>query len=188
MQEKKKRINPQKLFLILFLVSISATSTYFGIDYFSNLPRKKEKLAKVELKDELIIFTNKMLPEVYKGILKINDEIIKIEKEIDRLNKISKEFPQQKNIVDLEINMWSKSQKDLQNVLITIQKSIETIYVTYLVNKEKGKERIQNEKENLNKIASDAMDASPYSIEKKQIEGKGKGILDKIKGIFKKNK
>ena len=132
-------------------------------------------LSKLQLKEDIITFTFRKVPKIYSGLVKLDSEIDLIDKELERLKEIEAEFPKQKNIIVSEQNNWKKVKKDLRSSLSNLEKEVEKIYVTHLVNKNKGAELINKNMKPLVETINKALEAaSPHTkrlivVEKKSV-------------------
>ena len=61
-----------------------------------------------------------------------------IDEELQRLKKIETDYPRQQRVVIVEKKNWISLRKRLIKEVEKLKKEIEEIYVTYLVNQEKG--------------------------------------------------
>ncbi len=132
-------------------------------------------LSKLQLKEDIITFTFWKVPKIYSGLVKLDGEIDLIDKELERLKEIEAEFPKQKKIIINERKNWKKVKKDLRSSLSNLEKKVEKIYVTHLVNKDKGTELINKKMTPLVDTINKALEASsPHTkrlivVEKKSV-------------------
>lgn len=117
-------------------------------------------LSKLQLKKDIISFTFSTVPKIYSGLVKLDSEIVLIDKELERLKEIEVEFPKQKKIIITERNNWKKVKKDLRSSLSNLEKEVEKIYVTHLVNKNKGTELINKNMKPLVDTLNKTLEAS----------------------------
>ena len=117
-------------------------------------------LSKLQLKEDIISFTFRKVPKIYSGLVKLDSEIDLIDKELERLKEIEAEFPKQKRIIITERNNWKKIKKNLRSSLLNLEKEVENIYVTYLVNKNRGTELINKNMKSLVDTINKTLDAS----------------------------
>ena len=127
-----------KIAILLFIIGLSLTGCN------SSEVRKPQKdLSKSRLNADIVTFAFQTIPPIYSGLVKINTEILLIDNELKRLKKIETKYPRQQRIVAIEKENWKKIQRNLFKELGVLEKNIEKIYVTYLVNKGKGKKLIK---------------------------------------------
>ena len=142
-------------------------------------------LSKLQLKEDIISFTFSKVPRIYSGLVKLDSEMVLIDKELERLKEIEAEFPKQKKIIITERNNWKKVKKDLRSSLSNLEKEVEKIYVTYLVNKSKGTELInKNMKPLVNTIKKALEASSPHTKRLVVFEKKSflASLKDKLSG------
>jgi hypothetical protein len=183
-KKDKGSFSIKKILIWLILLVLVAAGGYVGYNQF--LKKKApslQSLAKVELKPELIAFTFEQLPNLYPELVRLNDEIILIEQEMERLDDIATNFPSQRKIVGDEKTLWNKTLKELSNTLNAIEKEIETIYVTYLVHNAKGRQLIEEHQGRLTEAASSALSASSEYTQRLK-DKEPQGFIEKIKQKF----
>ena len=181
MAEKKKSSALKWIVVIIVLTSAVGTFMVRSASRSQNKKGELQPLPKVQLKEDIVAFVFGALPDIYAGLFRINREIILIDNELERLEEIEAEFPRQKNIVSAEKSNWKQIQRSLFTALSAIEKDIENIYVTRLVNKAKGKELIDQKKEFLEKAVTDALNASAPHTGRLTVDEK-KTAFDKLKG------
>jgi hypothetical protein len=143
----------------------------------------KGELSQVQLNKDIILFASKAIPRIYSGIVKIDNEIRLIDEELERLLKIESRYPRQQKIVALEKANWKKIQGNLLKELAVLEKNVEEIYVTYMVNKKKGKTLIQEKTEPILSTINDAIKASSPHTRRLKPAPK-KSFVAKIKEKF----
>ena len=151
------------IIVVLFVLILMGVGGYFGYTKFYLKRGASEtftsNLDHVSLKEEILQATYEQLPNIYFGLVKMNSELLVINKEIERLQDMEKEFPQQLEIISSEKTIWTSIKKNVSDTLVLLEKEIETLYVAYMVNSEKGKKRIETKKKQLqdtiNKILED---------------------------------
>lgn len=117
-------------------------------------------LTKLQLKEDIIAFTFYKVRKIYSGLVKLDNQIVLIDKELERLKEIEAEYPKQKKIIITERKIWKKVKKNLQTSLSNLEKEVEKIYVTYSVNKNKGIELINKNTKSLVNDIGKALEAS----------------------------
>ena len=183
--KKKRRFSLKKISVFLFLLLLCVAASYFGVIYLQKRnPSHVKEFAHVRLKEEVIGFSVEKLPELYSGLVALNTETTLIDKELERLDAIEKEFPAQVKITHDEKKIWQKMRKSLISALTRLGKDIETLYVAYQVNPEKGLERIEKTKDDLKKAVADILDPAGELTQKLKKSENGKGFIDKIKERF----
>ena len=150
----------------------------------AGLSRRKQAvpgaLAKVQLKQEMLSFTFQRLPDIYQGLVRLNDQILLIDKELERLKEIEAEFPRQKAIINAERSNWTRVQRSLFTALSRIEKAVEKIYVSHLVNTDKGIALIKKENKPLSESVQKALTTAEPHTKRLKVEKK-KTFIDRIK-------
>ena len=165
------------LFVILAFIAIGVVAAG-SLSKKESLPRKT--LSKIPLKENILSFTFRMLPKLYSGLVRVNDDIVLIDRELERLKQIETEFPRQQRIVSAERTNWQRIQKGLLTTIGRLETEIETVFVTYLVNAEKGKKLIAEQRKSLVTTLYKAIEeASPQIRRLKPVVKKSP--LDKLK-------
>lgn len=167
------------IIVIIVLVLLGAGG-YFGYTQFYLKQGASDTftsdLDHVSLKEEILLSTYEKLPNVYFGLVDINTELLVINKEIDRLSDMEKEYPQQIEIISAEKNIWNSVRQDISNTVSTLEKDIETLHVAYRVNQEKGQKRIDEKKNQLQEAVRKTLEFSQLKTirlkEKKEDKGK----------------
>ena len=180
MAEKKTSSPIKWLIIAAVMVIIIAVAVVAAGRIFGKNQRPRTDLARIRLKEDIIVFTFKTLPNLYSGLVQLNNEIDLIDKEQERLKEIEAEFPRQNKIISAERSNWKKVKMDLLTAVSTIEKNIENIYVTHLVNKAKAKELIKEKTETLTTNINEALQASKPHTNRLKIDKK-KTVIDKLR-------
>ena len=98
--------------------------------------------------------------KLYAGLVAINNELLVIHQEIDRLSQMEQEFPQQTEIIVSEKKNWEDLQKNLSDTVKGIENELETLYVAHRVNEEKGKKRLEQKKSELQNVIKKTLETS----------------------------
>lgn len=166
--------------MVMVFVFVSVV-TSCGFAKRNNQPQIE--LSKLHLKEDIISFTFNKIPKIYSGLVKLDSEIVIVDKELERLKEIEAEFPKQKKIILTERNHWKKVKKDLLSSLSKLEKEVENIYVTHLVNKEKGTDLINKNTKPLMETINKTLEASsPHT--KRLIVTEKKSFLAGLKDKF----
>ncbi|MEA2059455.1 MAG: hypothetical protein U9P10_02815 [Thermodesulfobacteriota bacterium] len=163
--EKRKFFTLKKLLLIFALVAALAVSGavvykfYFEkkLDSSSSRPDYQEKeLKHIDLPGEILKFSFEHFSEVYFILVEFNEEIIRIDREIERINAIAEKYPDQERIVTSEKRVWEKTREKGVDRFKKIQNEIKAVYVLFQVNRAAGIEKIN---EDVQDITTDAREA-----------------------------
>jgi len=178
---EKKKSPAVKLIIISAVVGILiAVAVVAAAGPSRSKEKAPQELAKVGLKVEILSFAFQTTPDIYSGLVRLNNEALLIDKELERLKEIESEFPGQKKIITTEKLNWIKIQKGILTAISKIEKTVETLYVTHLVNPDKGKALIDKEKKPLSQIVDTALTATAPHIKRLKIPKK-KTFIDRIK-------
>lgn len=152
------------IIILIILLALLGAGGYFGYTQFylkkNTTGTFTTDLAHISLKEEILLSTYEKLPDVYFGLVDINNELLIINKEIDRLSAMEKEYPQQIDIISAEKNIWNSVRQDISDTVDTLKKDIETLYVAYRVNQEKGQKRIDEKKNQLQEAIRKTLESS----------------------------
>ncbi len=136
--------------LIIFL-GLAGGGGYFAYKKYFTKPPVRKTLSGVKVKAEIIGFTHNRIPMLYGYVIRLSDTIALIDTELDRLKKISKKFPGREKIVSDESSALKTARDRLAKEMSVITGEMETLYVTWLVNKKKGFDTIRRKRHDLSK-------------------------------------
>jgi hypothetical protein len=180
MAKKKKSPAVTLIVIAVALGTVIAVAVVAAAGLSRSKAEAPRELAKVGLKAEILSFAFQTTPDICSGLVKLNNEALLIDKELERLKGIESEFPDQKKIITTERLNWNKIQKAQLTAISKIEKTVETFYVTHLVNPGKGKALIDNERKPLFQIAEKALTVTAPEI-KRLKTAKKKTFVDRIK-------
>jgi hypothetical protein len=146
--------------------------------------RLKETLPNLKSNQDIIDFTFQKINDLYIKIVEINDKVTLIDIEIERLTQIEKKYPKQQKIVKQEKTNWKKIKKQLLSALEKVEKEVETIYVSSLVNEEKGKAIIKQQTKALVGAADGILKETKAGTARLKSVDVEKGLVGNIKGFF----
>ncbi len=170
--------------LIVVLGAISFSGYLYLKNYNSSDKFSKRDYSHVILPENVLRFSFTQFPEVYKGLNIIEDEIILIDIEIERISEIEKAFPDQSKITKKEKKIYDKVRKKLKSSLQKMEKLIESFYVAYKVNEETGSKLIEAKKKDLVKLINSSIESSDKLTKKIKDKNADRGFFDKIKDMF----
>lgn len=193
---KKKFFTIKKLIIlpIVFILIIGAAfyayKKFFSSSETPEIVYKSIVLKNIDLPDEMLRFTFSNINELYFLFINYNSSIILLNTEIDRINRIGENYPDQKNIAEKEKSNWIKAKEKVEKKFFKIEKDIRVLYVLYIVNREEGIKKIEEKSKELLVQANEALETlDPYikTIETTK-EREPQGLIDqtikKIKKIF----
>lgn len=178
----------QSLVKILIILVLLAGLGGGGFFAYTQFLKKKPgpstgALPHVNMNAAVIGFTFRQMPALYGKLVQLNRQISLIDTELARLDTIESDYPQQKKIIKPERTIWDKTRKNLLTTLVKIEKTIETIYVAYMVNEEKGKSMLDNSVAALESSAAEMITAAEAHTSRIPIPPP-KSFLDKLKDKF----
>ena len=173
------------LLLLLFLITLG------GVGYFVYKQKQAQTLPPqttfdhINLNEEISSFLFQRVPRLYSRVLQLNTELTLIAAELERIGELESEYPSGKRIVQAERVNWVILQKKLQAVVLTTEKKAESYYVAFMVNRETGKERINEGLEGLLSQINDVLEISKMETRRLKVVT-DQTLLGKLKAIFRK--
>lgn len=193
---KKKRFSFKKiLFVFLVLGAVGAAGFYVYSTYFTEVDPNQRiyspvTLPHVNLPVEMLKFTFDHFPDVYDSLVIFNKEVNLFDREIQRIDTIAAQYPEQKKIADSQKKVWEKGKTTLKKEFLKLEKPIKETYVLYRVNQAQGQTRIQERSKDLSDMARAALETAQEqtapikAMEPKAPEGLIKGTLFNLKKKF----
>lgn len=147
--------------IVIVLVLMLALAGGGGYWVYSNYYRQeplRTKLKAIKVKDELVQFTHDRVSRaLYHNLVTIDDIVVMMDKELKRLQRIGKKFPNQSGIVASQTDELSAARENLHRVMTEVAATIEKMYVTWLVDRPAGTGRINSQKGTLTRQLADAI-------------------------------
>ena len=173
------------LIILIIVLALLGAGGYLGYTKYY-LPRQSsiiftKDLKYIFLKEEILLSTYEKLPTVYSGLVEINNELLVINQEIDRLREMELEFPQQKNMIISEKKIWEDLQQTIANTVKMLESELETLYVAYKVNDETGLRMIEGKRDPLKTSITKTMETSQDKTKRlKASNDKKNGLLPSL--------
>ena len=143
------------LVLVLALAGGGGYWTY--TKYFKKEPLRT-KLASMKIKEELVAFTHDHVSTALYGNMVLADDIVvMMDKELDRLKRIGKKFPNQREIVAAQTKELTIARDGMAKVLADVSATLEKMYVTWLVDRSEGAGQIRSQKGTLTRQLADVI-------------------------------
>lgn len=193
---KKKRFSIKKiLFVFLVLGAIGAAGFFVYSTYFTE-PDPNQRiytpvaLPHVNLPQEMLKFSFDHFPEVYDSLVIFDKEVNLFDREIQRIEAIGAQYPEQKKITDSQKKVWDKGKNTLKKEFLKLEKPIKETYVLFRVNQAQGRTQIQERSKDLSDIAQAALDTAQEqtaplkALAPKAPEGLLKGTFFNLKKKF----
>lgn len=143
---------------LLLVLALAGGGGYFAYGKFYKKEPLRTKLSSMKMKAELIRFTHDHVSvALYHNMVMLDDIVVMMDKELKRLKRIGKKFPNQNNIVAAQITALNPARDRLAKRLADVTAKIENIYVTWLVDRPKGNSRIKSQKGTLTRRLADVI-------------------------------
>ncbi len=189
-EKKKKNFSIRKLIILGVILGVFAGGGFFAYKKFLTPHNKNIKIYTpikfkyISLPNEILKFTFNYLPGLYTSFINFDRETFLVDQEIERIKKIAKRYPLDKNIADKEMRIWVKARDKVIKNFKKIQDKTEAIYVLFQVNKKQGIEQINAEKQDIEANAKESL--TPLTNLTKTIEVQHTEKIPKgfIKGII----
>ena len=147
--------------ILIAMVLVLALAGGGGFLAYNKYYRKeplRSKLASLKVKGELIRFTHgQVSTALYGNMVLLDDILVMMDKELDRLKRIGKKFPNQRVIVATQTKELTIARERLAKVLANVSARLERMYVTWLVNRSEGTGQIRSQKGTLTRQLADAI-------------------------------
>lgn len=183
---KKKRF-PIKLIVIILVVLIVVGISGFVVYklWFSAESKEKDEariyqkqeLSYISLPEEMVVFSFDHFPQLYDAFVTFNSEMILLEQEIDRIEKIAQLYPDQKKIAEKEKKTWVKAKETLNKSFIKIEKPVKETYVLFRVNEGQGLVQVEEKRKDLFDAAQSALAPAQEMTQKLKLGKKVPGGL-----------
>lgn len=142
---RKGKIPLLKLILIIVAVLLVLSAAVAGWVFY--MINREAPVQNSNLPPETMQFMRKMIPELYTGYSKLDEEMVLTAQEMTRIEKISEIYPEQKKIPDTEYRLWESNLKALVKTQSDFEKNIQIIYVSFQVNQTSGTTLIEEKKD-----------------------------------------
>ncbi len=150
--EKRHFLSLKKIVIILSITLLILGSAFVAYKlFFSSTDEpvvyKSISFKNVNLPDEMLKFTFDHINDLYFAIATYDLRISLLSKEIDRINKVEENYPDQSKIAQKEKKDWVKAKEKIEKQFNKIENKIKELYVLHQVNKEDGLKKIEENKE-----------------------------------------
>jgi hypothetical protein len=171
--------------IVVFIIAGVGAGGFFAFSYYRQKHQgpSKSSLPHNNLDAVLIGFTFHELPSLYAKLDLMNREINLIDGEIARLDALESNYPQQKSVIKTERVVWEKTKKSLLAVMQSFEKNIESIYVAYEINAEKGKELMDEKTPELEASAEEIIQTSQAETSRIRVDPP-QTLIEKLKAEF----
>ncbi len=168
---KKKRSVLKKVLILTIAATILAGAGFLVFYFFfyhpdTALVYPEKKMAHVSLPDEMLRFCFANMPDVYDSLAEYDKDIQAFDQEIQRIVAVGEKYPDQARITDKEKKVWEKSRAVLEKSFTKIQKTIREYYVLCQVNVQDGTRVVEEQKEELAKMAASFLEPANAQLMK----------------------
>lgn len=174
----KKRL---LIFLLLALLAAAGAGAAFLV-FRSGAP-PADLFRQLSLKPEVLAFSREKIPDLYREMLRLEQELTLIDGELKRLDEIEAAFPDQKNIVAAERSLWAKTARELQKTVSALERQLQALYVGTLVNRDNGLAAVAAQQQQLVAALQTALSASG-ALTAQRPPPEPSGWLAKLKARF----
>lgn len=147
--------------IVIALVVVLAVAGGGGYLAYSTYYKKEPlqtRLGSIKMKAELIRFTHdRVSTALYRNMIMLDGIVVMMDKELDRLKRIGKKFPNQDGIIASQTQALNGARDRLARGLGDVTAKIEKMYVTWLVDRSKGNGQINSQKGTLTRQLADAI-------------------------------
>ncbi len=143
---------------LVLVLTLAGGGGYFAYNKYYKKDPLRTKLSSIKTKAELIRFTHdRVSTALYSNMVLMDDIVVMMGKELDRLKRIRKKFPNQRGIIDTQTKELGVARNHLAKMLAEVIEKIEKMYVTWLVNRSEGGKLIRSQKGTLTRQLADAI-------------------------------
>ena len=172
------------ILVLILLLAVGGGGYYVYKQKLSETLPPRTAFDHINLNEDVIVFLFQKIPGLYSRIAQIDTELTLIASELERIGELENEYPSGKKYVVSERAVWIRLQNSLQTSVQFAQKTIDSYYVAYMVNSEKGAELIN---ESLNDLLSrlDEVLAQSKKETKRLKVVKDRTLMERLKALIK---
>jgi hypothetical protein len=158
---------------LLVILVLTAGAGFVGYKAWSVKAKPRAALFGMKMNADILDFSHRLVPDLYRQLISLDDAIVLLDKEQAWLKQIEKQYPDQKQIILDENESLKKNQQDLVTALTTVGKAVEAIYVTYVIDQRKGMALIEKQRFELKKQLSETLKSVGPLIARLKTKAKG---------------
>lgn len=193
---KKKRFTKKRAFILLMILGAIGMSSFLVYTlYFTektpeNAIYEKIVLPHVKLPEEMLKFSFNHFPDLYVSLVNFNTEITIFDRELARIEAISKRYPEQQKITNTQKKVLEKGKATLIKAFLKVEKPIKETYVLFQVNEIQGLAQVKEKEKELTDMTKTALETAQAQTKEikarapKVPEGIFPGTLYKLKKKF----
>lgn len=171
------------ILLLIFLLALAGGGFFFYKQKQAKTLPPRTTFDHINLNEDVSVFLFQNIPRLFSRVLQLNMELSLIAAELERIGELENEYPANKRIVQAERVVWIKLQKNLQAIVQLTEKKVESYYVAYMVNKETGKELINESLEDLLSQVDEVLETSKKETKRLKVASK-RTAMEKLKALF----
>ena len=146
------------LIALVLVLALAGGGGYLAYTKYYKKEPLRAKLSSLKVKAEQIRFTHDHVSTaLYANMVLLDDILVMMDKELDRLKRIGKKFPNQGGIVAAQTKELTIARERLATVLDDVSTKLESMYVTWLVDRAEGTGQIRSQKGTLTRQLADAI-------------------------------
>ncbi len=146
------------LIAMVLVLALAGGGGFLAYNKYYKKEPLRSKLASMKVKGELIRFTHdRVSTALYHNMVMLDDILVMMDTELDRLKRIGKKFPNQRGIIASQTEELRKARERMARILTDVNTTLEKIYVTWLVNRSEGIGQIRSQKGTLTRQVADAI-------------------------------
>jgi hypothetical protein len=143
---------------LLLILTLAAGGGYLAYNKYLKKTPLRTRLSSMKMREELIRFIHDHVSQaLYSNLITVDDIVVMMNKELDRLKRIDKRFPDQHAIIAAQTAEYTAARDHLTQVMADVGGKVEAIYVTWLVDRAKGQGQINAQKGTLTRELGDAI-------------------------------
>jgi hypothetical protein len=146
------------LIALLLIFALAGGGGYLAYNKYIKKAPLRTRLSSMKMREELVRFIHDDVSQaLYSNLITVDDIVVMMNKELDRLKRIDKRFPDQHAIVAAQTAEFTAARDHLVKVMAGVGGKVTTIYVTWLVDRDKGQGMINAQKGTLTRELGDAI-------------------------------
>ena len=146
------------LIAMVLVLALAGGGGFLAYNKYYKKEPLRSKLATMKVQRELIRFTHdRVSTALYHNMVMLDDILVMVDKEMDRLKRIGKKFPNQRGIVATQTEELKRARERMARVLTDVNAALENMYVTWLVNRSEGTGQIRSQKGTLTRQLADTI-------------------------------
>ena len=146
------------LIALVLVLALAGGGGFWTYNKYYKKEPLRSKLASMKVKAELIRFTHdRVSTALYRNMVMLDDILVMMDAELDRLKRIGKKFPNQRGIVASQTEELKEARQRMARILTDVNATLEKMYVTWLVNRSEGTGQIRSQKGTLTRQLADAI-------------------------------